>query len=543
MKKYIIDILIFLFGNLFLITYNYSENLSPRGLLLVVQLLFLWFLLRIVIYYFPKIANILTAILAGWGFVEAIWGLGQLYGIFPAGHTIFKITGSFFNPGPYGGFIGVILPLTLHYWLLFQRQKNKFQYLFLSVILISILILPATLSRTAWLACLLGCTLVLLGQKDIRLRLNNFRQRSKRILLPSIIFISIFLIGIGYLGYDLKKNSANGRFFIWKMSILASKENLFIGEGIGCFPKKYANAQENYFMQGIVTENEKNVAGSPEYAFNEYLRLLVEQGSIGLLLFLMISALIIRKGIQNQQWGITGSFVALSIFAFASYPYYLWQFLITWVLLGVLCLQDEERNYHKKKYVGMSSVFILGFFLAYLGYVQYGYHQAEKEWKSISFLYSAKMYNDIQEKYQNLYSKLNANPKFVFEYASTLNGVKQYEKANEVIQRGLLLSCDPMFYNLQGRNYHEMGNYSQAEEVLLKSINLLPKRIYPYYLLVKLYADPANYQPEKMKQAARYVLEESPKVHSLAIDEMRREVRSILKENEDEKRDYIKNDK
>lgn len=74
---------------------------------------------------------------------------------------------------------------------------------------------------------------------------------------------------------------------------------------------------------------------------------------------------------------------------------------------------------------------------------------------------------------------MNANPVFLFEYASILNGAKQYEKANKIIERGLQLSCDPMFYNLQGRNYHEMGNFKKAEEALTNSIHLLPKRIYP----------------------------------------------------------------
>lgn len=66
---------------------------------------------------------------------------------------------------------------------------------------------------------------------------------------------------------------------------------------------------------------------------------------------------------------------------------------------------------------------------------------------------------------------------------------------------------------------------------------MLPERIYPYYLLTKLYADSANYQPEKMKPAAYAVLEKEPKVHSTAINEMHDEVKKILKskEIEDEK--------
>lgn len=346
--------------------------------------------------------------------------------------------------------------------------------------------------------------------------------------------IILLFMSIGYVGYTFKKDSANGRIFMWKISVLASEKNFLIGEGLGSFPKKYADAQTAYFRQGLATENEKQVAGSPEYAFNEYLRIFVEQGFVGLLLFFTILVLIIKNGIKNKQWGALGSFVALCVFAFASYPYYLWQFLLSWVLLGVLCCYDKGMKVN-----GSYAQIVLWFvFCASLGYtsvLQNGYYNAEKEWKKKAFLYTSKMYTDLENDYQNLYGKMNANPAFVFEYASVLNATKQYEKANKIIKRGLSISCDLMFYNIQGRNYHEMGNFEKAEEALANSTYLLPKRIYPYYLLTKLYADPANYQPEKMRKAAQCVLEETPKIHSIAIDEMREEVRLILKRKNPQK--------
>ena len=35
------------------------------------------------------------------GIIEAIWGLGQLYGVVLSHHSQFLLTGSFYNPGPY----------------------------------------------------------------------------------------------------------------------------------------------------------------------------------------------------------------------------------------------------------------------------------------------------------------------------------------------------------------------------------------------------------------------------------------------------------
>ena len=62
-------------------------------------------------------------------------------------------------------------------------------------------------------------------------------------------------------------------------------------------------------------------------------------------------------------------------------------------------------------------------------------------------------------------------------------------------------SNDPMILNIIGKNYQALGAYEKAEEYLIRSTHRLPGRIYPYYLLVKLYTKPEYQQPEKLKWA------------------------------------------
>jgi len=113
-----------------------------------------------------------------------------------------------------------------------------------------------------------------------------------------------------------------------------------------------------------------------------------------------------------------------------------------------------------------------------------------------------------------------------------LNATGQREKADSIFTRGLKISSDPMFYNVKGRNHHEMGEYNKAEACYMNSTWLLPGRVYPYFLLTRLYADPFNYRPEKMQHAAKEVLKKEPKVYSGAIRDMRNEVKKILIEKE-----------
>ena len=55
----------------------------------------------------PYIKLLLYAVLIS-GSVQAIYGNLQLFDVFASNHSIFNITGGFFNPGPYSGYLCAI---------------------------------------------------------------------------------------------------------------------------------------------------------------------------------------------------------------------------------------------------------------------------------------------------------------------------------------------------------------------------------------------------------------------------------------------------
>lgn len=532
-----IDIIAFVFIVIIFLTYDYRLSLAPESLLMMIQMGILWGLCRLCFFFFPALSKGAVYGILIVGFVEAVIGLGQLYGFFPSGHYLFKTTGTFLNPGPYGGFIALMFPLTLHYWLYFRKRKKILRYVFLSIGMVCLLVFPATLSRTAWGAAAIGCMLVAIYETGITDKLKDLYQKYRKRAVLCIVLFCLLSGGVIYGIYQFKKDSANGRLFIWKITALAIQNTSLKGVGLGGFPAAYAQSQMNYFKEREASAIEKHVAGSPEYAFNEYLRIFLEQGIAGGILFLFLTSLIIRRGIKNKHTGAAGSFLCLSVFAIASYPYYLWEFLVVWVLLATICVSQtkppssESSKNRRISIFTLFAVFILIASLSICVAQWYFYHRASKEWEKIRPFYTMKAYSKIIDDYIRLYPQLNHDPKFVFEYAVTLNAEKRHEQADSILSRGLQISCDPMFYNVKGRNYHEMGAYRKAEACYMNATYLIPERIYPYYLLTKLYADSAaGYPAEKMQWAASIVLKKEAKVHSTAIDEMRDEVRKILKE-------------
>ena len=116
----------------------------------------------------------------------------------------------------------------------------------------------------------------------------------------------------------------------------------------------------------------------------------------------------------------------------------------------------------------------------------------------------------------------------IFKKIHSLHKSLFYNESNKYLEEACWHSTDPMVLNIMGKNYQELHNYEQAENLFKRAIHRLPGRIYPYYLLTNLYAEPDFYNPGKLKEVADIVLTKEPKVHSTAIKEMRSKVREIL---------------
>lgn len=332
------------------------------------------------------------------------------------------------------------------------------------------------------------------------------------------IFGIILLIGCGSLIYTLKQDSADGRLLMWKITTKAICKQPIKGTGIGGFPAAYAKEQAEYMASGKATAHEKWIAGCPEYAFNEYLQTGLELGGIGLALFTAWLLLVIYKGIKNKRYDCCGGLISLAIFAFSSYPLQLPDFWMVMVFLGTISITAENNriteNYSESKhYVWQKKLFLVG--VAFLGmglfWKQKDYHNAYIKWDKAEMLFSNRAYHTALEIYEPLYPLLMHNPKYLFEAAQCLNKTEQYEKANKYLERAILLSSDPMLYYVMAKNKQALGKFNEAEGYLLYALSILPERIYPYFLLTKLYAEPKYYNEKKLRAAKDSVLKKGLK--------------------------------
>ena len=59
------------------------------------------------------IGFLLTWLLILTGAIETVWRLCQVYGYTASNHSLYALTGSFYNPGPYSGFLAMCFPVRI----------------------------------------------------------------------------------------------------------------------------------------------------------------------------------------------------------------------------------------------------------------------------------------------------------------------------------------------------------------------------------------------------------------------------------------------
>lgn len=516
----ITDLLVLLYAAYALCNDYFAGSIAPTRTSLFILIIVTYFIFRRLTTFAP-IGFTHAALLLS-GAIEAIWGLAQLYGFTPSQHSRFELTGSFFNPGPYSGFLVAILPIALHYALTSHRIARILSGV---VLILLILVLPATLSRGAWLAAITGCGIVLSNYFHLHNRLKALFQKHK--LTVSLTTICIFFLVTGTLIgiYRLKKESADGRWLIWKISSTLVTSHPITGVGFGHFAGAYGEAQATYFAAEERPAGEELVADVPETAFNEFVQITTETGIIGLLLFLTVSFWAFKTARYSNSktaTGMVGSLAAFFVFACFSYPFNVLPLLVLFTLLLAQCTPMRSGSRR------LSGIFYTFLFLPvyFLTTGQQEREQAYKHWKSEQIYFNMQIFERTVDNYKKLYPLLKDQPAFLFEYGQCLSRTGHPEASNLILEEATRLSADPMIRNIMGKNYQTMKQYPQAESAFLQASRMVPNRLYPLYLLAKMYHESG--QTDKAIATARLLLEKAPKVPSSATEEMKRDMQKLI---------------
>ena len=392
------------------------------------------------------------AVFCIWSSYESICALMQVAGLSVSRHSAFAMTGNFINPGPLGGYLAVSLAVELSYLIKYYRKENNWlqkilYYIALISAALGFLVLPATMCRGAWLALIVAIGIFLLTET----RLKEI-VRKRKYLVPTVIVLGLVL-SVG--AFFLKKESAVGRLHIWHMELRSIAEHPF-GSGAGTALGAYGRAQESYFREHLndVPDLIVQVAGCPEYPFNEYLGLGMEFGWAGLIVALLVvsfaTAVLFSRGSVYAA-----GMLAWAVFAFSSYPLSVPQTSVQLIILLSAVVPETKTT---GRWTSVPVVFALSLLVITL---------SGKENKDFSIV-DRSDYKDLYARGHQLYQQ------------------KEYIKSNEVLNKGAEISSDPLFHIIIGRNYEAMGQYEAALDEYTYAYYMVPCRIYPLVRIMRL---------------------------------------------------------
>ena len=482
---------------------------------------------------------------------ESVLGIKQVFGLTHSYHSLFRVTGTLFNPGPYAGFTAAAAVCAAAYVVIrsdeikhlseqsrgmFIRAIQPYAVVRYAIYIAAVaasaaaaVILPATMSRAAWIAS--GCAIVLLVMFESSLprRIENLRSRHRlRTLLSYMLAAILPILAIGIWAYHAKRPSADGRMLMWKIDMRILGDNPLHGVGIGNFAGAFGSEQAEYFAEFGGSENERQVSGCPEVGFNDYLQFGAETGVVGMAALAATVLCAIAVGLRRRDpcgYGL----VAYAVFAMFSYPLSVAPLRLAFVILLAASASHAADGYSKPTVAGgVWGVALVGSLIMWPSSYRRSEIRAEArdEWRAVRSWMASERYDYIVEDGRRLYDILKYDFRFLYDYGYALHKTGDYSRSNEILEMGAALSGDPMFYNIRGKNCQALERWKDAEECYLHAHRRIPSRIYPIYLLTMMYVDSEQY--DKAVATARKALGMTIKVESEQTAELKRELREVI---------------
>ena len=428
------------------------------------------------------------------GVYETALGVWQLVsGV--SRHSQYLMTGNFQNPGPYSAYL--MMAAVIGWGWTQELTEGRLRTAVWCMTAFVLLLLPATWSRAA---------LVAVGIIALWL----YRQKYWK--YRWVVWIGVMVLATGF--YFAKQGSADGRMLTWTASLTAWWHKLWLGVGMGGFRAACADGIAELYREhptsGLFTSG-----GVTDFAFNDLLKVLVEQGLVGAVLC-VVTAVWVLFGLYKQSLPLFYGLLSLFIFSMFSYPFELLPYQIILVLLSAFAAShvdmDKENTHRKLGRVMLLLVLVpIAFFVA--KEIQRR-HETDKEVKMFSGMHHEAFIND----YYELMPMEMDNASFLFDFGKTLREAKRYNDSNAVLRQGIQVSNDPMFWVLIGNNYRDMQCYQEAEEAYQKAFAIMPNRLYPLYQLMGLYEEIGNV--EAWQRTAKEIIMLQPKIKSPATEAM-----------------------
>jgi len=464
----------------------------------------------------------------------------QWFDYLPSYNSNYRISGIFFNPSPFSIFLSAISIYGLTAGLYGTNHVIRIAGIVLFVGTIPIVLI--ILSRSAWLGLIAGVILVFTIRFQLLKKARGWFRDANPKIIGTTALLAIVSCSFYYL-YHLKKDSADGRKLVWKLSTHIIGDHPFQGIGQDRFSARIIEYQSTYFKQHpdrMLTEG--RLADTVYYAFNDVLQITVEQGIVGLILFLLTLLIAIKFAkrilngaamnessmIDGALLGAIASTLIILVSGLTSYP-------LVMLPIGILffsamgTLSGGYTNAIVTTLIGRPSTTLPAMvcsiggvgFVVYSVALSHAYYLANNIARNGYDVEVKAM--DKLTRYERL---INTEEWYVLRQCDYLLHKEEYARAVIEIEKAKQFTANKALYFSLAELYADQKKYDKAEEQLKVVYYALPGLIAPKYRLARLYYD--THQKAKWESTADEVLNFKPKVVSPTGLEMMNEIRQLM---------------
>ncbi|WP_142785720.1 O-antigen ligase family protein [Changchengzhania lutea] len=442
------------------------------------------------------------------------------------------ITAAMGNSGAVASYLAILLP-----WMIIFANTSKREYrrfLYCGIIILSIVLLILTKARAAWIAVIISYLFILIVNNKTEIK-KIARQQAKTKYIFIIAFIAFFCFSL-YAIFNLKKDSANGRLFIWKRTIELISDHPFTGVGYNLFGSVYPTYQANY-LKSNPQDPLSLLANDVNHTFNEYLYIAAELGLIGFILFLSILLLLIKpfkdhlRKINKTLLACYGGVFVFCILSFFTYPFKIYSvqllFIICIAIISSTSIKNPVFSINNRTKIILSA-FLCGIALLIVS-SELQRLKKERLWFPAYNLRTELSWNTRSRIFERLYEYNQDNWDFLNVYGAELAANGSNKKAIEVLEKATDYMKTSEIYTTLGMSYEEVGDFKNSRNAYEMSIHIVPHKFFPKYRLVYLYKKMGML--EKALQLAKTIIITPAKVKSSTVTGIKYEMREFIKEN------------
>jgi O-antigen ligase len=473
------------------------------------------------------------------GVLQAFKGLYQLHsGV--SNNNFFSITGDFANPGPFSGYLaGIVIMavairvtkckmfkelfLARNGLTLPEKVLTTLCHLLTTVCVVAVaLVLPVTASRAALIGILTAMAFII--YKTYYHNLQSILSGIKRVYIWAFF---AFVCTMAMLSiYYLKKDSADGRLLIWRVTSRLVADNPMFGCGYDNFKSYYMTYQSTYFSD-FPRSKLSIFADNVVYAFNEPLEILATLGLLGTLIGCMvIYSAFTRSGTAKSDLVLVArsALICVGGFALFSYPSHVLPIKMLVVLsLAIISASTAQPisvrlNWWKSTSMRTLVAFIL-FAICLLNWTLVRQlHNAYKQYSAANSLLSSRSFSRAVAVFASVKPLLSSDGTFMALYGKSLLLSGRSKEAIDVLENASkFLGSSQIELDLADSHLRNK-NFASSKMHCIRAINMTPNRIFPRYKLAEIYQTFGHF--DDAKEIAAQTLKMKSKVENKMEEEI-----------------------